>query len=67
MAELSFEKGKSYNLSLVAGLRALVSTLEYAEKSEIDIAECVFRLGILLKRFRLFSSVHIDQQLLKEV
>ncbi len=67
LAELFFEKEKLHNLSLVVRLRVLLFTLEYEEKPKIDIAEGVFKLGILLKRSRFFTSAHTDQQLLKEV
>jgi len=61
LKELSFEKGKPYNLSLVAGLKALISTLKYEKEPADDIAGCVFKLGVLLKRSRLFISTYIDQ------
>jgi len=67
LAELSFEKGKSHNLSLVIKLRALLLTLKYGKELEIDTAECIFRLGILLKRSRFFTFAYSNQQLLKEV
>jgi len=39
LAELSFEKRKSYNASLIVRLRALLLTLEYEEESAKDITE----------------------------
>ena len=67
LKELSFEKRKSHNPSLVVGLRTLVSILKYEEKPKVDITDYIFRLGILLKKSKLFTSAHIDQQLLKEI
>ncbi len=61
LVKLSFEKEKPYNPSLVARLRALISTLKYERESEADVIECIFKLGILLKRFKLFTSAHTDQ------
>jgi len=60
LAELFFAKGKPHNLSLVAGLRALVSTLEYSKESKVNVTECIFWLDIVFKRLRFFSSSHMD-------
>jgi len=43
-----------------------LSTIEYDEEPEIAITIEIFQIGILLKRLRLFTSTHIDQQLLDE-
>ncbi|SRR6266540_3159101 len=67
LAELFFEKKKSYNMSLIAEIRALISTVEYDEKSEIDTTTGIFQMSILFKRSRFFISDHTDQQLLEEV
>ena len=39
LAELSFKKEKSHNASLIVRLRALLSTLEYKEKSVENITK----------------------------
>ena len=44
-----------------------MSTLKYEEESEEDVIELIFKLGILLKRSRLFTATLTNQQLLKEV
>ena len=67
LAELFFEKGKLYNASLIVRLRALVTILEYDEKSKDNVAGCIFKLGVLLKKLKFFNTTHTDQQLLKEV
>jgi|SRR6266498_2591400 len=67
LAELSFDKGKPYNTSLIAGIRAILTTLKYDAKSEVDIITGIFQIGILLKRSRFFTSEHTDQQLMQEV
>ncbi len=67
LAELSFEKGKPHNLSLIARIRAILITLKYDTKPEVDIITGIFQIGILLKRSRLFTLTHTDQQLLQEV
>ncbi len=67
LKELKFDKRKSHNPLLMIGLRALKIILKYVEEPEEDVTEVVFRLGILLKRFKFFILAHTDQQLLKEV
>ena len=67
LAKLSFEKEKPHNPSLVVRVRALISTLEYDSKSEVDITTDIFQIGILLKRSRFFTFAYINQQFLKEV
>ncbi len=66
LAELFFDKRKSHNPFLIAEIRIILSTIEYDEEPEIAITIEIFQIGILLKRLRLFTSTHIDQQLLDE-
>src|SRR6266540_6390476 len=37
LTELSFEKGKLHNASLVAGIRAMLNILKYAEQPKVDV------------------------------
>src|SRR6266498_5745618 len=67
LIELSFEKGKPHNASLVAGIRAMLTTLEYAEKLQVDVISATYQIGTLLKKSKLLTTEHTDQQLLKEV
>ncbi len=67
LAKLSFKKGKPYNASLIAGIRAILITLEYDEDLPIDVTTATYQIRILLKKSRLLSTEHSDQQLLKEV
>src|SRR6266498_3405479 len=67
LTELSFEKGKPHNASLVAGIRAMLTTLEYAEKPKVNVTSATYQIGILLKKSKLLSTKHTDQQLLEEV
>src|SRR6266540_1126604 len=67
LAELSFDKGKPHNLSLIVGIRTILITLKYDEEPEVKITTAIFQIRILLKRLRLFTSAHTDQQLLQEV
>ena len=41
--------------------------MEYAEKSKVDIPAATFQIGIMLKKSKMFTTEHTDQQLLKEV
>src|SRR6266540_7236299 len=67
LTELSFEKGKPHNASLVAGIKAILTTLEYAEKPKVDILAATYQIGIMLKKSKMFTTEHTDQQLLDEV
>src|SRR6266498_1399937 len=67
LTELSFEKGKSHNASLVAGIRAILTTLEYAENPQVDVASTTYQIRIMLKKSKLLTTEHTDQQLLAEV
>src|SRR6266540_3347189 len=67
MTELSFEKGKPHNASLVARIRAILTTLEYAEKPKLDMMAATYQIGIMLKKSKMFTTGHTDQQLLEEV
>src|SRR6266540_1977738 len=67
LTELSFEKGKPHNASLVAGIRAMLTTLEYTENPKVDITSATYQIGILLKKSKMLTTEHTDQQLLEEV
>ncbi len=67
MTELSFEKSKPHNASLIAGIRAILTTLEYDEELPKDVTTATYQIGILLKKSRLLTTEHTDQQLLEEV
>src|SRR6266540_2150633 len=67
LTELSFEKGKSHNTSLVARIKAMLTTVEYAEKPRVDISIATYQIGIMLKKSKLLLIKHTDQQLLEEV
>jgi len=67
LTELSFEKGKPHNSTLVAGIKAILTTLKYAEKSRVNIPTATYQIEILLKKSKLFTTEHTDQQLLDEV
>src|SRR6266540_3569461 len=67
LIELSFEKEKPHNLSLVSGIRVMLTTLEYAEKLKVDVTSATYQIGILLKKSKMLSTEHTDQQLLEEV
>src|SRR6266542_3912043 len=67
LTELSFEKEKPHNASLVAGIRAILTMIEYAEKLRVDIPTATYQIGILLKKSKLLATEHTDQQLLEEV
>ncbi len=61
LTELSFEKGKSHNASLVAGIRAILTTLEYAENPQVDVTSATYQIGILLKKSKMLMTEHTDQ------
>ena len=60
LTELSFEKEKPHNASLVAGIRAILTTLEYAENPPVDIASATYQIGIILKKSKLLTTEHTD-------
>ena len=60
LAKLSFDKSKLHNPSLIAGIRAILLTLEYDAEPEVNITTAIFQIGILLKRSRFFTSAYID-------
>jgi len=57
---LSFDKGKPYNPSLIAGIRVILTTLEYEAKPEMDITIGIFQIRILLKRSKFLTFTHTD-------
>ena len=67
LTELSFEKGKPHNASLIAGIKAILTTVEYAENPEVDIPTATYQIRIMLKKSKLLTTNHTDQQLLDEV
>ncbi len=67
LIELSFEKEKPYNASLVAEIRAILITLEYAKKLKVDIPAATFQIGIMLKKSKMFTTEHTNRQLLDKV
>ena len=42
LTELFFEKGKPHNASLVARIKAILSTIEYAENPWMDIPSATY-------------------------
>ena len=60
LIELSFEKEKPYNASLVAEIRAILTILEYAKNSRVDVTTATYQLRILLKKSKLLTTGHID-------
>jgi len=64
---LSFEQDKPHNVSLIAGLKAILNTLEYNAEPDRDITMVIFQLGILLKRLKFLTTEDSDDQLLREV
>src|SRR6266498_708956 len=67
LAELSFDKGKLHNASLIARLRAILNTLKYDADLKEDMTIVIFQMGILLKRSKFLTTEHSDDQLLQEV
>src|SRR6266498_3948702 len=67
LTELFFEKGKSHNPSLVAGIKVILTTLEYAEKLKMYVTSATYQIGIMLKKSKLLTTEHMDQQLLAEI
>jgi len=41
--------------------------MEYAKKLKVDVTAATYQIGILLKKSKLLSTEHTDQQLLDEV
>src|SRR6266540_202604 len=64
LAELFFDKDKSHNALLIAGIRAILTTLEYDADSEEDMTTVIFQIRILLKRLKFLTTEHSDDQLL---
>ncbi len=60
LTELSFEKNKPYNALLIAGIKAILTTLEYDEKPLMDVITATYQIGILLKKSRLLLTEHSD-------
>src|SRR6266540_1474874 len=67
LMELSFEKGKPHNASLVAGIKAILTTVKYAENPIVDIPTTTYQIRIMLKKSKLLTTEYTDQQLLEEV
>ncbi len=67
MTELSFEKGKPHNILLIAGIRVILTTLEYDEDPLMNVITATYQIEILLKKSRQLSTEHSNQQLLREV
>ena len=67
LAKLFFDKGKPHNASLIAGIRAILITLEYDADPEVDITTVIFQMGILLKRSKFLTTKHSDNQLLRKM
>ena len=67
LTELSFEKEKSHNVSLVAGIKAILTTVKYAEELSVDIPTATYQIGIILKKSKMLTTEHTDKQLLEEV
>ncbi len=60
LTKLSFEKGKPHNASLVAGIRAILTTLEYAENPQVDVTSATYQIGILLKKSKMLTIKYTD-------
>ncbi len=67
LTKLSFEKGKPHNPSLVASIKAILTTVEYAENPLVDIPTATYQIGIMLKKSKLLTTEHTNQQLLEKV
>ena len=67
LTKLSFEKEKPYNASLVVEIKAILIIIEYSENSRVDIPMATYQIGIMLKKSKLLTTEHTDQQLLEEV
>ena len=60
LAKLFFEKEKPHNLLLVAGIRAILTTLEYAKNPRVDVILATYQIGILLKKSKMLTIEHTD-------
>jgi len=60
LTELSFKKRKPHNASLVAGIRAILTILEYAENPQVDVTSATYQIRILLKKSKLLTTEHMD-------
>ena len=60
LTELSFEKGKPHNASLVARIRAILTTLEYAENPQVNVTFTTYQIRILLKKSKMLTTEHMD-------
>src|SRR6266508_3729786 len=60
LTELSFEKGKPHNPSLVARIKAILTTVEYTENPRVDIPTATYQIGIMLKKSKLLTTEHTD-------
>ena len=60
LAELSFKKEKIHNASLVAGIRAILTTLEYAENLRVDVTSATYQIGILLKKSKMLTIEYMN-------
>ncbi len=60
LTELSFKKGKPHNPSLVVGIKAILTTIEYAENPKVDIPIATYQIGIMLKKSKLLTIEHTD-------
>jgi len=56
LAELSFDKGKPHNTSLIAGIRAILIILKYDANLKVDATMVIFQMGILLKRSKFLTT-----------
>ncbi len=60
LTELFFEKGKPHNASLVTGIRAMLTTLEYVKNPKVDVTTVIYQIGILLKKSKLLTTEYTD-------
>ena len=60
LTELSFEKRKPYNPSLVTGIKAILTIVEYAENPLVDIPTATYQIRIMLKKSKLLTTEHMD-------
>ena len=60
LTELSFKKGKPHNASLVAGIRIILTILEYAENPRVDVTLATYQIRILLKKFKMLTIEYTD-------
>src|SRR6266540_105114 len=60
LTKLSFEKRKPHNASLVAGIRAILITLEYMKNPQVDVTSATYQIRILLKKSKMLTMEHTD-------